>query len=38
MQPPFVKDMFPMRFEIWGAENTTTVDPADGLPDLSISV
>jgi hypothetical protein len=38
MQPPFVKEIFPMRFEIWGAENTTTGDPADGLPDLSIYV
>ena len=27
-----------MRFEIRGVENTTTGDPADGLPDLSIYV
>jgi hypothetical protein len=35
---PFVKDMFPMRFEIRGVENTTTGDSINGLPDLSIYI
>jgi len=35
---PFVKEMFPMRFEILSIENTTTGDPEDGLLDLTIYV
>jgi hypothetical protein len=35
---PFVTERFPFRFDILRIENTTTGDPADGLPDLTIYV
>ena len=38
MQSPFVKELMPLRFDILSIENTTTGDPVDGLPDLTIHI